>query len=129
MVGLTRYTVNQAGVKSVSKILKNILVRSGALAIATLVLVGLAGDALPYSRTRDRITDALASPGARIAGLIYPQGVHTGTGARFWGIAALACNLVAYLVFWFACLKLASYLFARRHRYEPTGLPARRIFR
>src|SRR5205807_8671641 len=77
--------VNQPGVKSVSKILKNIFVRSGAFAIATLVLVGLAGDTLPYSRTRDRITDALASPGARIAGLIYPQGVHTGTGARFWG--------------------------------------------
>src|SRR5437773_12365525 len=81
--------VNQPGVKSVSKILKNIFVTSGAFAIATLVLVGLAGDTLPYSRTRDRITDALASPGARIAGLIYPQGVHTGTGARFWGSQCL----------------------------------------
>jgi len=81
--------VNQPGVKSMSKILKNIFVRSGAFAIATLVLVGLAGDTLPYSRTRDRITDALASPGARIAGLIYPQGVHTGTGARFWGSQCL----------------------------------------
>src|SRR5207253_3230169 len=50
---------------------------------------GAAGDTHPCSGTRGRITDALAIPGARIAGLIYPQGVHTGTGARFWGSQCL----------------------------------------
>src|SRR5205823_4537204 len=40
--------VNQPGVKSVSKILKNIFVRSGAFAIATFVLGGLAHPLGPF---------------------------------------------------------------------------------
>jgi hypothetical protein len=109
-----------------SKILKSTAAWSGALALATSILVGLAATNLPYSRTRDRITDALATPGAVFVGLIYPQGVHTGTGARFWGIAVLTSNFVAYVLFWYACLRLGGYVFKRRHEYDATDPPVRR---
>ncbi len=101
-----------------SSILKSTVAWSGALALATSFLVGLAANNLPYSRTRDRITDALATPGALLVGLIYPQGVHTGTGARFWGIAVLISNFGVYVLFWYACLKLGSYLLTRARRYK-----------
>lgn len=111
------------------RILKSVAVWSGALALATSFLVGLAVNNLPYSRFRDRITDALATPGALLVGLIYPQGVHTGTGARFWGVAVLISNFGVYVLFWYACLKLGSYLLTRRHVYDATDPPVRRSAR
>jgi len=112
-----------------NKILKSTAACSVALALATSILVGLAATYLPYSRVRDRIIDALATPGALLVGLIYPQGVHTGTGARFWGIAVLTSNFLAYVLFWYACLRLWRYFLTRRHEYDATNPAARRTVR
>jgi hypothetical protein len=110
----------------VSSILKNTVICSGALALATSFLVGLAANNLPYSRTRDRITDTLATPGAVLVGAIYPQGAHTGAGAPFWGVAVLMSNFGVYFLFWSACLKLRSFFLKRRHVDDATDPPARR---
>lgn len=65
---------------------------------------------LPYSRARDVVTDALSSPGGILATMLYPEGVHTGTGAPTWGIIAFAGNLLCYAVLWFLLLTLIAKL-------------------
>ena len=89
------------------------------LAAVSLFVIGRADQWVPYSELRDTITDALRSPGGFIAGLIYPYGVHTGGGAGSqWAHLALVSNSVVYVLFWYACLRLAGYLRQRRHQYD-----------
>jgi hypothetical protein len=64
---------------------------------------------LPYSEPKDRIIDALTVLGALIAGIAYPQGVHTGLGAPLFGLWAMVANLAVYTVFWYVCLQLIRY--------------------
>ena len=81
---------------------------SAMLTVVTIEGVG-ALNHLPYSTTRDRITDALSLPGGLIAGLFYPQGIHTGSGAPNWGIVAALSNAIFYLVLWFLVLSLLHF--------------------
>lgn len=95
---------------------KRPLVLSVGLGIATSVLVGAASNHLPYSPTRVAVTDALSFPGGLIAGLVYPEGVHTGHGAPNWGLLVMVSNVVVYVLFWYASLRLV-----RRFRSRPGG--------
>ncbi|MBZ5552405.1 MAG: hypothetical protein LAO21_06770 [Acidobacteriia bacterium] len=97
-----------------------------ALGIATSILVGLAGSYLPYSHARDSIVDAFATPGAWIAGLVYPQGVHTGRGAPNWGFAVLGLNFIVYILFWYCCLQVVAYFRRRRQQDDAPDLSVRR---
>ena len=106
--------------------LKTRLAVSLVLGIITSILVGLGASYLPYSHARDAIVDALAMPGALMAGLVYPQGVHSGGGARYWGIAVLMSNFIVYALFWYACIQLIAYFRKRRHHYDADDLPVRR---
>lgn len=81
---------------------------STALVALTISAVGALGF-LPYSATRDRITDALFLPGALIARLLYPSGVHTGSGAPNWGAVAAWSNVLFYLTLWFVVLWLLRF--------------------
>jgi hypothetical protein len=87
------------------------------LGIATSVLVG-AANYLPYSPTRDAVTDALSLPGGFIVSLVYPEGVHTGYGAPNWGLAAAASNLAVYVLLWYVCLRVVRHF----RRKDKTGV-------
>jgi len=76
------------------------------LALLTLTLVGLAQNYLPYSESRDTITDALSMPGGFIGGLFYPEGIHTGAGAPAWGYIAYFANVVFYFALWFGGIRV-----------------------
>ena len=84
-----------------------------ALGIATFVVIGVVKTYLPYSEAKDRILDALTVPGALIAGIAYPQGVHTGLGAPLFGLWAMVANLAVYIAFWYLCLWLLRYFRGR----------------
>lgn len=79
------------------------------LGVATFVVVGVAEAYLPYSEAKIWVIDALTVAGALIAGIVYPQGVHTGTGSSLWGFWVMVANLATYTVIWYACLLLAQY--------------------
>jgi hypothetical protein len=84
------------------------LILSVALGFATSAVIGLANEYVPYSGFRVRVLDALTLPGAIIAGLAYPQGIHTGRGAPTFGIWAMAANFVVYVAFWYVCLRVVG---------------------
>lgn len=93
--------------------LRHRLLLALTLGFATQFFVGLAATYLPYSQTRDTVLDALSVPGALIAGLVYPQGVHTGGGARYWGLMVRVSNLFTYVLFWYACIQIVEYFRAK----------------
>ena len=94
--------------------MKRIFVLAIGLGVATAALISLAGNYLPYSATRDAVTDALTRPGGFIASLVYPEGVHTGGGAPTWGFIAMASNAIVYVLFWYVCLKMLQRRSAQR---------------
>lgn len=76
-----------------------------AAAVATLALArGLT--LLPYGAARDAVSDTMALPGAVIAGIFYPGGVHTGAGSSSWGVVTFFGNLVFYSILWFVLFSL-----------------------
>jgi len=88
------------------------------LGIATPMLLAAALNLLPYSPATDTIHDALGMPGALIASLIYPEGVHTGHGsAVYWADVVIGFNSLLYSVFWYVCLRLIPYLRRRRRKH------------
>ena len=97
-----------------------------ALGVLTSVVVAVAASTLPYSQARDRVIDAFAIPGAFIVGLVYPQGVHTGGGIRYWGALVLACNFLIYVLFWYACLCARALFRKGKHSYDGGDVPVRR---
>jgi len=68
-----------------------IVLLSLVLGFATCELIG-AINYLPHS-TASQIKDALSYPGALIAWPFYPEGVHTGSGAAYWGGRCRAADL------------------------------------
>src|SRR5690348_8445141 len=103
----------------------NVVLWASLLAVSTFGFLGFVASHLPYSSARDRITDTLATPGALISALIYPQGIHTGNGAPLWGIVVIVSNLVVYGLFWYGCLRLLKYVLARGRQHGPSrrGIP------
>ncbi len=64
---------------------------------------------LPYNETLVGITDALSLPGGLIARVFYPEGVHTGHGAPYWGLVAACSNVLFYVALWFLILSLLKF--------------------
>jgi len=83
------------------------LLLSAALAVVTMALLGLI-DRLPYSTTRDWISDAAGWPAGLVVGLFYPQGIHTGNGS----IGAICLGIASFVGFywlvWFVLLEGAG---------------------
>lgn len=87
------------------------LARDVLLSIALSWLTGhlIAGiDRLPYSPTRDAISDVLRLPGGFVAGLFYPEGIHTGRGSIGWAYIAVAGNVVFYAILWFFLIRIIT---------------------
>lgn len=97
--------------------LKRPLLSAIVLTVLTF-LTGLVADHLPYSKTRDVVTDAITLPGGFVASFIYPEGIHTGYGAQNWGLLVLVSNLAVYVVFWYLCLRMVR-LFRRKGKDVP----------
>jgi hypothetical protein len=103
--------------------MKKRLLLSPALGIVMSFSIGLSKH-LPYSETRDAITDGLTLPGGLIAGLVYPEGIHTGHGAPNWALLAGVSNFVVYALFWYACLEIIQRIRGRRReRAAPEPKP------
>jgi hypothetical protein len=83
------------------------------LGFATCELIG-AIVYLPYSSARDFISDALRYPGGLIASPFFPEGVHTGGGAAYRGLAAYLGNLLFYAALWFWVIYVVRHSRARR---------------
>jgi hypothetical protein len=77
---------------------------SAALALLTSVGVGIAEAYLPYSETKTLVIDAASLPGAMMAGLLYPEGIHTGRGAPAFAYLALVANFLVYVLVWYGAL-------------------------
>jgi len=84
------------------------------LGALTVGLISFCAAKLPYSPTREQITDAASVPGALIAQIVYPEGVHTGKGAPRWGTVFLCSGVLFYTVVWFVILSIAVRLRGRR---------------
>jgi hypothetical protein len=87
-----------------------------AAGVLTCYLISALDAFLPYSKARDAIADALSLPGGLLAVLIYPEGVHTGHGAPYWGLVAMLGNWAFYAVFWYLGIKLLKHVRRRTVR-------------
>ena len=76
------------------------------LGALTVGLISFCATKLPYSPTRDHITDAASVPALLLARIVYPEGVHTGKGAPRWGIVFLCSGVLFYTIVWFGILSL-----------------------
>ena len=96
---------------------KKVFLASVPLGIVTGFLIALAGRYLPYSQTRDTITDALKLPGWLIARLVYPAGIHTSGGSGFGYVLLVGVsNWMVYALVWLLCLMLVGRIRDRRQR-------------
>jgi len=104
--------------------LKRPLLFSLPMGLLTLVLIGALKSYLFPSQTTASIFDALAFPGALVASLVYPEGVHTGHGAPGWARLVVTSNLILYILFWYLCLKVIGRI--RGNRHGAGDIPVRR---
>ena len=86
------------------------------LGYVTCELIG-AINYLPYSETRDAVSDVLRLPGGLLSAPFFPQGIHSSTGAAYWPIVAFLGNLLFYSAIWFAVLTLLRRI---RERQQPS---------
>lgn len=88
---------------------------SAVLLTLLTFVIALTVSRLPYSETRDVITDTLTLPGGFIASLVYPEGVHTGHGAPNWALMTMLSNVLVYLLFWYLLLKIVGRFYGRAY--------------
>ena len=96
------------------------------MGLLTWVLIGAMKSYFPPNQTTGTIFDALAFPGALVASVVYPEGVHTGHGAPGWAPLVVISNLALYALFWYVCLKIIVRIRGSRHRYDAGDIPVRR---
>jgi hypothetical protein len=107
-------------------VMKKIVLWAFLLGVTTSVVIGLAETYLPDASTKGCIIDALALPGAFIAGFYYTEGIHTGHGAPNWGGAVIALNFLVYVFFWLLVLTMARNYKKYRRRHDTGGAAVRR---
>jgi|SRR5947209_17543530 len=105
-------------------ILKRPLLFSLPMGLLTWFLIGALKSCLSLSQTTASIFDALAFPGALVASLVYPEGVHTGYGAPGWALLVVTSNLILYILFWYLCLKVIGRI--RESPHDGGDIPVRR---
>ena len=79
----------------------------GCLSLLTMLAIG-AVDRLPFSSMRDWIHDVLTWPGGILAGLVFPQGLHTGRGSIGWVYLAIALNVLVYWIVWYFLIRIVK---------------------
>jgi hypothetical protein len=86
-----------------TKTVLSIILACGMLAILSALL-----ESLPYSTTRDSVQDAVAMPGALLAWLFYPAGVHSGGGSVGWLYVLCGGNVLFYTALWYVGIALCT---------------------
>jgi hypothetical protein len=94
--------------------LRKPMVVSVLLGICTFAVIALLGTVLATNRVIGTATDWLALPGAFVASLVYPEGIHTGPdiGAK-WALLVMISNLVIYIFCWYFCLATIGWATSR----------------
>lgn len=89
-----------------------------AFGVATWLSIALITTFLNDNGTWGAVKDMLALPGALVASLIYPQGVHTGMGAPVWATVVILSNLIIYILLWYSALKVARLVYTRTNEHR-----------
>ncbi len=89
---------------------KSVVLPAMLLGVATWAVLALAKAYLPDVELKLDVIGALAMPGAFVGSVFYPDG-----GAPHWGL--VACNIVAYVLFWSVVLIVVNAV--RPLRREP----------
>ena len=106
--------------------LRRPLLFSLPMGLLTWVVIGALKSYLYPSQTMDSIFDALALPGAVLASLVYPEGVHTGHGSPGWAVLVVISNLITYMFSWYLCLKIIGRIRTSRQGHDGGNVPVRR---
>jgi hypothetical protein len=85
--------------------------------LATYSLLGMIKALPPYSESKEDMLEALALPGAFIAGLVYPQGPHSDGGwVILWPLWVVMANMLVYILIWYVCLRVLRLFWPREQR-------------
>lgn len=76
-----------------------------ALSIISLFAVG-GMSRMDDSAVAVRMADLLSLPGAVIASIFFPEGLHTGGGAAAWAWTVVASNFFFYAIVWMVLIKI-----------------------
>ena len=81
---------------------------SAGLGLLTWLALGLLKSDLPFSGAKGRFFDAVSLPGAVIASVFYPEGIHTGSGASGWVYTVVVANFLVYAALWYVALTVGK---------------------
>jgi|SRR5215469_838056 len=98
--------------------IKSKIIWALVLGVVTSVLLREARMNLADSPQWRRIPHTLAAPGTHLVAALNTPGTLMGGSTRFWGAVGFACNLMIYLLFWYALLSTIAYLRGRRNPYD-----------
>ncbi|HKW62966.1 MAG TPA: hypothetical protein VJN89_10510 [Candidatus Acidoferrum sp.] len=73
---------------------------------------------LAYSPIWARILEVLSTPGTHLASSLNQPGVLMGGWQKFWTGLAFACNLLIYILCWYAFIWITTYARSRRRPYD-----------
>ncbi|HEX8835793.1 MAG TPA: hypothetical protein VF748_02565 [Candidatus Acidoferrum sp.] len=88
------------------------------LGAVTSVLLREARINLGYSPLWRRIPHVLTAPGTHLVAAINTPGTLLGGSTILWRAVAFSCNLLIYVLFWYALLSTIGYLRGRRNPYD-----------
>jgi hypothetical protein len=88
------------------------------LGAVTSVLLRQARINLADNPQWSRIPHTLAAPGTHLVAALNTPGTLLGGYTRLWGAVGFACNLLIYLLFWYALLWTIGYVRGRRNPYD-----------
>jgi cbb3-type cytochrome oxidase subunit 3 len=73
---------------------------------------------LAYSPLWSKTLEALSAPGTHLTTWLNQPGVLMHGWEKFWTGLAFTCNLLIYILFWYACIWITAYARTRRHPYD-----------
>jgi cbb3-type cytochrome oxidase subunit 3 len=73
---------------------------------------------LAYSPLWSRVLEVLSAPGTHLTTWLNQPGVLMQGWEKFWTGLAFTCNLLIYILFWYACIWITAYARTRRHPYD-----------
>ena len=88
------------------------------LGVITAVLFAQARINLAYSVALTRILDVLTAPGTHLVSAVNAPGSLIAGWPRFLAALAFTCNLLVYILFWYACIAITSYARSRQNPYD-----------
>jgi hypothetical protein len=90
-------------------ILRKPMLWSIVAGLVTWFVIGTLESHLPSTSIASALLEDLALPGALVASIPYPQGVHTGRGAPGWARLVILANMVIYILVWYLIIKIVAW--------------------